>query len=122
MTSHADQQSAFSRSPVLERRRDPRYSVQVPIELQVEDGDTIFSAETTDLSRNGCYIRLRNPLPIALRIRATLWLDTVPIQIAGRIVTRHPDFGNGIMFLKMQDRDKQALATYLGTLTSEAPI
>ncbi len=120
--SRPNQQSAFSRNPVLERRRYPRCSVQVPIKLQVEDRNTILTAQTTDISRNGCYIRLRNPLPIALRVRATLWLDRVPIQIEGRVVTRHPDFGNGIMFLKIQDCDEHALATYLEAVTAEALI
>lgn len=122
MMSRPDEQSAFSRDPFRDRRQYPRHTVQVPIELRVEDNETILSTRTTDLSRNGCYIRLRNPLSIALRVHARLWLDAVPIHIEGRIVTRHPEFGNGIMFLKIHDRDEKALATYLEAVTAEALI
>jgi hypothetical protein len=117
-----DQQPASSCYPAFERRRYPRHTVQVPIELQLEDCATILCAETADLSRNGCYIRLRNPLPIALRVHATLWLGAAPIQIEGRIVTRHPEFGNGIMFLKIPDRDEKALACYLESVTAESAV
>ncbi len=107
--------------PGLDRREYPRYSVQVPIKLQVEDREAILCTETTDLSRTGCYIRLRDPLPVALWVHGFLWLDTVPVQVKGRVVTRHPEFGNGIMFLKMQDRDQKALAAYLEAVTAETP-
>ncbi len=122
MVSHRNRQLAFSRYPFLERRRYPRYPVQVPIELRIEDCDTLLTTQTTDISRNGCYICLANPLPIALWVRATLWLDAIPIHIEGRIVTRHPDFGNGIMFLKIRERDEQALAAYLQGVMAEAMI
>lgn len=117
-----NQAPAFSCDPALDRRRYPRHSVQVPIELQIEDCATILWAETADLSRNGCYIRLRNPLPIALRVHVTLWLDAAPIQIEGRIVTRHPEFGNGIMFLKITEHDEKALACYLESVTAESTV
>ena len=114
------QPSTRAGRPDLDRRRYPRYPLQVPIKIQVEGYGETFLAETSDLSRNGCYVRLQNPLPIALRVQAVLWLDRLVIQIEGRIVTRHPEFGNGIMFLKMQDRDERALATYLEAVTCES--
>ncbi len=91
-----------------ERRRYPRYSVQVPIEIRVEGLSKFLCAETTDLSRNGCYLRLPNPLMVGLWVQATVWLDMVPIQVGGRVITRHPDFGNGIMFLRINDRDDKS--------------
>jgi c-di-GMP-binding flagellar brake protein YcgR len=120
--SRPDQQPESSYYLIPSRRHYLRYTVQVPIELQPENCETILSTETTDLSRNGCYVRLRNPLPLALRLHAVLWLGTVPIQVEGRVVTRHPEFGNGIMFLKIQDRDEKTLTTYLEAVTAEATI
>lgn len=111
---------AFSPYQGPDRRRFPRHTVQVPIEVQLEGSKTTLAAETSDLSRNGCYLRLPNPLPVGLWVRATLWLDTVPIQIAGRIVTRHPNFGNGIMFLKIEDQDTQTLTAYVEAVTAES--
>jgi hypothetical protein len=105
-----------------ERRLYPRQTLHVPIELQFDGFDAPLCAETTDLSRNGCYLRLQNPLPVGLRVQATLWLNAVPIEISGRIVTRHPDFGNGIMFLRIRDRGDQVLAAYLAAVTADATL
>ncbi len=121
MMSRFRKPSACAGRPVLDRRRYPRYTVQVPIEIQVEGHDEAFLAETSDLSRNGCYVRLQNPLPIARWVHAVLTLDGIVIQVEGRIVTRHPEFGNGIMFLKMPDREEKVLATYLEAVTVETP-
>ncbi len=117
-----DKQPVFFFHPRPDRRRYPRWTLQVPIELLPEGSGTILSAETTDLSRNGCYLRLPEPLSVGHWIEAILWLAKVPIQVGGRVVTRHPDLGNGIMFLQIQGRDEQALATYLEAVTAESAI
>jgi hypothetical protein len=113
---------AFSPYQGPDRRRFQRHTVQVPIEVQLEGSKTTLAAETSDLSRNGCYLRLPNPLPVGLWVQATLWLDSTPIQIAGRVVTRHPNFGNGIMFLKIDDHDMQTLTAYIETVFAESTI
>ena len=114
-----------SASPPYEgpdRRRYPRHTVQVPIELEIEGCETPIRTETTDLSRNGCYLRLLNPLPVGLWIEATLWLDGVRIEIGGRVVTRHPNFGNGIMFLRVYAHDERTLAAYLDAVIAESAV
>jgi len=98
---------------VPERRHFPRYSVNVQIELHAEDTDVPMRLETTDLSRGGCYIQLMMPLPVGLRLHATLWLNDVPIVVRGCVVTRHPQFGNGIMFLEFKEGDEKILQGYL---------
>jgi len=85
-----------------DRRAHARYTVQVPIEILQDDGELPLCCETTDLSRGGCYIRLPVPLPVGIRLHATLWLDSCPIAFRGLIVTRHPEFGNGIMFVDFE--------------------
>jgi hypothetical protein len=75
--------------------------------------------ETTDLSRNGCYVQLLIPLSVGIRVQATLWLDGSPVVIRGRVVTRHPQFGNGIMFLEFEGDAEQKLTSYLDAVTSE---
>ncbi len=96
-----------------DRRHFPRYSVNVQIELHPEDTDIPLRLETTDLSRGGCYVQLMMPLPIGLRLNATLWLNDVPILIRGCVVTRHPQFGNGIMFMEFKEGDEKVLQRYL---------
>ena len=102
-----------------ERRRFPRSTVQVPIDLLPEGGNAVLATTTTDLSRNGCYVRLPQPLSVGLRLQATLWLDGAPVQVGGRVVTRHPGFGNGIMFFQIPNPAEQALATYMEAVLAE---
>jgi hypothetical protein len=99
-------------------RQHPRYTVQVPVEIFQEGIDLPVRCETTDLSRSGCYIHLLVPFPVGIRLHATLWLDGQPLIIRGLIVTRHPDFGNGIMFVGFEDRGETILKRYLEAITS----
>jgi len=101
-----------------ERRRFPRYTVHVQIALNLDGSDVPMRLETTDLSRGGCYIQLLISLPLAALVHATLWLDNVPIHIRGRVVTRHPQFGNGIMFLDFEGEGEHILNRYLEAITT----
>ena len=103
-------------TPVLferDRRLHPRYTVQVQIEIHEEGSDIPMRLETIDLSRGGCYIQLIMTLPLGARVQATLWLNDHPLVIRGRVVTRHPQFGNGIMFLDFEGEGEQLLRRYL---------
>ena len=96
-----------------DRRFHRRYTVQVQIELRQEGSDVPLRLATTDLSRGGCYIELMMPLSIGTHIQATLWLGGHPIVIQGRVVTCHPQYGNGMMFEKFEDQGEQLLHQYL---------
>jgi len=101
-----------------DRRRHPRYTVQVQIELREDGSDVPMRLETTDLSRGGCYIEMRMQLSLGVRVRATLWLDGCPIVIRGLVVTRHPQFGNGIMWVEFEGQADQLLARYLDAIST----
>jgi PilZ domain-containing protein len=101
-----------------DRRRYPRRTVQVQVELRAEGSDVPLRMETTDLSRGGCYIQLMIPLPVDGRVQIKLWLDGKPIVIRGRIVTRHPQFGNGIMFMDYEGQAEVLLHQYLDAIVS----
>ena len=96
-----------------DRRVHRRYTVQVPIEIREEGSDVPLRLETTDLSRGGCYVQLMMTLVLGTYVHATLWLDQTPIRVRGRVVTRHPQFGNGIMFLEFESNGERVLAQYL---------
>ncbi len=114
-----DQQPSTSPLPRPERRRYPRYTVEVQIELRQEGSDVPMRLHTTDLSRNGCYVQLLLPLSVGTKVQATLWLDGYPVVMRGRVVTRHPQFGNGIMFLEFEADAEHQLTRYLDAITAE---
>jgi hypothetical protein len=99
-----------------ERRANPRFTVQVQIELREEGQDIPIRAETSDLSRGGCYVQLNLTLTLGTYINGKFWLDDTPVVFRGRVVTCHPQFGNGIMFLQFEGNGEQALANYLKTI------
>ena len=101
-----------------DRRLHPRYTLQVQIEIHEEGNEVPMRLQTTDLSRGGCYIELIMPLAIGVRVRATLWLDGYPIVIHGRVVTRHPQFGNGIKFVHFEGQAEHLLIRYLEAVTT----
>ena len=74
--------------------------------------------ETTNLSLGGCYIQLIMALPLGARVQVTLWLGGFPVLIQGRVVTRHPQFGNGIMFVEFEGQAEQLLARYLDAIST----
>jgi hypothetical protein len=47
-----------------------------------------------------------------------LWLDSYSLVIHGRVVTRHPQFGNGIMFVEFEGDGEQLLKRYLDGVTT----
>ena len=112
MSSTPDRHFAAPVAPV-ERRRDPRFSVQVQIELREEDKDVPIRTETSDLSRGGCYVQLNLTLSLGTYINGKFWLGDSAITFRGRVVTCHPQFGNGIMFLQFEGNGEQVLTRYL---------
>ena len=108
-----DAQPSTAALTEVDRRRHPRYTVQVQIEIRQEGNDVPMRLATTDLSRAGCYIELMMPLPVGTHMQATLWLDSDPIVVQGRVVTCHPQYGNGIMFEKFEGEAEQLLGRYL---------
>ncbi|MGB9234231.1 MAG: PilZ domain-containing protein [Terriglobales bacterium] len=110
------QPSADAAVPGAERRRFPRHTAQVQIEVQQEGSDVPLRMETSDLSRGGCYVQLMMPFPIGTYVNVKLWIDGTAIRVRGRVVTRHPQFGNGMMFLEFQGDGEQLLGSYLDAI------
>lgn len=113
----SEKQSFTNAVAAPDRRRYPRYSVHLPLELHVEGSNVPMRLETTDISRNGCYIETHMPFSVGTKIEAKLWLGGTRVLARGRIVTSHPQFGNGIMFLEFQDDGQERLQTFLDSLT-----
>lgn len=96
-----------------DRRRDPRHSIKVQIELREDGGNVPLRMNTADLSRGGCYVELMMPLPVGAAVTATLWFNDCSVHVRGRVVTRHPQFGNGIQFLHFEGNGESLLAEFL---------
>ncbi|HXM61898.1 MAG TPA: PilZ domain-containing protein [Terriglobales bacterium] len=98
-----------------ERRRHPRSKVAIPIEFKPEGAAVTSHAETADLSLFGCYVEMSFTLPVGTKIDLILWVEDARLPTRALVVTRHPQFGNGIEFLDMSEENRDKLEQFLKT-------
>jgi PilZ domain len=113
-----DEQLANTAVEEDDNREHTRYSVQVEIEIHAQGVDVPVRLATTDLARGGCYVQMSTQLGVGTPVRATLWLDDCPVFVRGLVVTRHPQFGNGIRFMEFEGEGEGLLARYLNAITA----
>jgi PilZ domain len=99
-----------------DRRGHPRFSAKVQMELRREGDDVPMRTETTDLSRSGCYLQLSLTLAVGTYVQGKLWIADSAVKFRGQVVTSHPQFGNGIMFLQFEGNGEQILASFLDAI------
>jgi PilZ domain len=119
-TNSADIPLSNSGTSQEDRRHHERYTVEVQIEIHSEGSETPLRLATTDISRGGCYVRVMDQFALGVRVRATLWLDGYPIVVDGLVVTRHPQFGNGIMFMNFEGDGERLLGRYVDAIAASA--
>ena len=55
-------------------------------------------------------------LEVGSRLSVTLWLAGEKLTAQGVVITRHPQFGNGIEFADMSEENQSKLASYLESI------
>jgi c-di-GMP-binding flagellar brake protein YcgR len=95
-----------------ERRKHPRFKVNVPVEVHTDASETPLRASTSDISLGGCYIESMYPFQVGTPLELKLQVaDT--LLVAARVVTCDPQFGNGIEFVRMLPEDRAELSKFL---------
>jgi Tfp pilus assembly protein PilZ len=85
---------------LTDRRASPRFPVVLSAEVTEIATGIRFSARTSDLSRNGCYIDTLNPLSVGSAVFVRLSQGSETIETAGKVVYVSPRLGMGIAFSK----------------------
>jgi c-di-GMP-binding flagellar brake protein YcgR len=96
-----------------ERRRSQRLQVAVQIEIRPAGTDVPMRLETTDISLGGCYVEMALTLDVGTELDIVLWIDQKKLSTRGVVVTRHPQFGNGIQFERMSTENAGLLLCFL---------
>ena len=104
-----------------ERRKYPRIRAAIQVELRREMNDSPLRVVTADISLGGCYVETMLPLETGAALNMVLWMDGEKLVTQGVVVTRHPQFGNGIKFVGMPSTDQQRLARFLAKLQAAEP-
>jgi hypothetical protein len=100
-----------------ERRRCPRRKTAIQLELRPEEYAAPIHTQTTDICALGCYVEMSITLEVGSKLSVGLWLGEEKLIVEGKIVTRHPQFGNGIEFSGMSEERRNKLVHYLETIS-----
>jgi len=100
---------------MVERRKNPRFKVSVPVEIHTETSTAPLRCATSDLSLDGCYVESMYPYPVGTCLDLKLEAGGT-LVVSAKVVTSDPQFGNGIQFLRMLPEDRAVLMKFLETV------
>jgi len=105
-----------------ERRRSSRVPVQVPIQLQIENGPPLEGI-LLDLSEDGMDMLAAQPLHVGVTISAQFNLpDTdTEIQVVGEIAWASPNGQAGVRFRDVPENLRATLKTWVSANARQAP-
>jgi hypothetical protein len=101
-----------------ERRKHPRFTASLPVEVHCEGSDTPLRCTTSDISLGGCYIESLYPFPVGTILDLKLQLEGT-LLIQAKVVTCYPQVGNGIQFVKILREDLEELSAFLDSLAKQ---
>lgn len=98
----------------LERRRDSRLPIVIPVELGDERGFAVHS--TSDLSVGGAFFARAIPHPVGAQVKVILRPPAMaPFTCRGEVanVPDANDFGMGVRFLDLPEAEQTRLADFI---------
>ena len=114
MTSSPD--VPFDARPPSERRRMPRYSFIIAVEVVEPVSDLRLSGRVSEISSGGCYVDILNTLPMGTVIRLRMSRDQGDFSAVGKIIYVQEGVGMGIEFQNMPPDQVKILNTWLAEL------
>lgn len=81
-----------------ERRRYPRYTCDVGVEVRVAEAKTGYWGTLADICLGGCYVNTFSPLPAGTPVVLLIKANNAEFDVTGKTVTFHPGVGMGIEF------------------------
>jgi len=81
-----------------ERRRAPRYPFAATAEVIEQGSKAGIPARVSELSLNGCYLGMPNPLTQDAVITIKIYADSKFFEAAGTVVYSKPNLGIGVSF------------------------
>jgi hypothetical protein len=100
------------------RRRTPRYSLVVEIEIADVESDVQVRGRTNTLSLFGCGTDAQTLLPKGTRVTIKLSHDGTEARVFGRVVYSRSDLGMGIAFTSLERQDELILEWWIAELAS----
>jgi len=98
-------------------RQHPRFRANLAIELRRTGSATPVRGQTADISLGGCYVEIMLTQQVSTELAITLWIGDKKACAKGVVVSRHPNFGNGIKFTTLDDEARGLLQEYVESLS-----
>lgn len=99
-----------------ERRSTPRYPF-IAAAIVVEPlTRTRLSAQTSEISVNGCYVDALNPLPKNTIIQISIQRDSGNFDSWGRVAYLQPGIGMGIAFFEIPEEQRRTIESWIAEI------
>jgi PilZ domain len=96
-----------------DRRRFTRYPLIAHMELLEESTHTRLKSRVSDISMEGCYLDMVNPLPSGTLVRLTITAGDARFEARGRIVYTLQHMGAGVRFEEISPESVPVLKSWL---------
>jgi hypothetical protein len=104
--------------------KERRTALRVPFVAHAEiteAGASIgLSVRVSDISKDGCYVDLRSPLPTGATVRIRIRTATGMCEADAVVAFTHPHLGMGLVFNNMGPRSRAELQKWLASPERES--
>src|SRR3989475_13321436 len=81
-----------------ERRRSPRYPFIASIEMRESTSEDKRTARVTELSLNGCYVKMESPYPKGTSLSVKVFTETEIFEGQASVIFGRSNQGMGLLF------------------------
>src|ERR1700743_3738143 len=85
-------------------RRSPRFPFIAAAQVTETRTEARLAPRTTDISREGCYLDMLNPLPTGTRLKINVTHQNQQFDAVGRVVHSELNVGMGVKFEEIGQR------------------
>jgi hypothetical protein len=85
-------------------RRSPRFPFIAAAQVTETRTEAQLQARTSDISREGCYLDMLNPLPIGTVLKINVTHQNRQFDAVGRVVHSELNVGMGVQFEEIGQR------------------
>jgi hypothetical protein len=100
-----------------ERRSVPRYPFVANVEIYEPLGRIRLNGQTSEISANGCYVDVMNPLEKNTVLQLRIERDGQSFQTWARVAYVQPNLGMGVAFFDTLEEHRRIIADWLVDLS-----
>ncbi|HEY6129753.1 MAG TPA: PilZ domain-containing protein [Candidatus Acidoferrum sp.] len=94
-------------------RRTPRYPFIAVAELTDPDSGARLNSQVAELSLNGCYVDILNPLHVNSVVIVKIFAESECFEATAKVIYAHENLGMGLAFQDMSIKSGALLRRWL---------